>query len=1416
MMPANQQPNQTRSRRTLRRVVIVVAAFGVLGVFAGILHVANRVQRDRLISEARTQGLAAHEAGDYQTAIDRLGYVQSRQSNDPIVTYSLASAYSSRADSTQKELMSAAMLARRAWELDQDLTDAAMLEIMIRGRLAQHTEHLDAARRLLNVDPGNEHARRAEITALASLGRRQEALDSAIDLAGLFPDDLASHRTVLQLLTGLEAVESRRRMREYAESLVSDHQGEPSFLVLAAQAFAQAGDLERSMQIADMLADPDSAAALTTDALPGVVQLLDALAMRTEATGILESLQNRPELAESIAMIQVQRKYKSGRIDEARTRADSALSTIENPGRDLLLWSAVVGAGTLPDPDAFEAGYHQSVLAGLRASRAQAPGVALTHFYDALEYRPTDALAMSGLAAAHDSLGAWVEAQRVRARALRAAPDFTVIRLAHIESLLRHGEPAAATSAARTGLRIDPSHGGLALAYIMSVTDLAERGQARTDDIRSAVEAARELDQNKLPELGISPASPLLARLLIVRGDRGGAERIIESILSADPGTINAHQLLALARSASRSGLYLSEDLLQHVDLDPTVDAALLLDRAQRLAASGQNESGLMVLDAAIENAEEGSPRASSLMLARAAYLDQTGDPRALAEMQRLGTERTEDAVAQTLVLESESAWNDASLIAASIAHLRRLSGEASAGWRIHEALRLQRFEPSEASAAKAVVLLEPVTLESVSNPAASIVLAQAYRSLGDTSAAITALRKAADAAGDRPGVHLQLLTLHQSRGEIEEAVRRGRVLAAIEPVDTGARRERALALLGVGMAEQAMEDAEQLVATGEARDLFIAARVAAAANETTRLDAWLDALASRRDLEDRLLAAASALLAEAGRADDAITLIEAHASAGDTADTLRARAAVWAATGLLDRAIASVRDAYAASRDSQDLITLAKLLSSAGRLDEARSSVLAAAGDEAPGPMLRLMSEALEAGDAGFAEGRPAAAEETLELVRRMLIEEIEPDELVASFRSIASRHPTYFPAWAMLIETLASQNRLEEAAQAALTASRILPSDARPARLAVELMIQLRPLSRAVAAAREWQRRSRPDTYQADTTLAALLVRLDRQEEAGELINLWGQRIASDSSTPPVLLRLYAMQLVTSGRSEEARAIFSERIGIDPRWNQHRVELARDLIRYADAPDAARRWLNGIPDDAWADGSLALRGAQARLDLVSRTARPDDQQLALEAAELARDRATPATERAARLIDIDAHRMARRYAEAVARARNAVERAPGDPMTIAMLVQASADAADSLDAAEAVADLDRDRLLEDVLAAGATLDPVSTQPAVRTLVTDSIGRAYRLAGNAAEAEAAFRRVLAIDADHTMARLGLAEAFVDQGLTAQAMRVLSSSTFRDAMDAQPSLAPRLDRILRSLTVASVPQAASMAQPNDR
>lgn len=1381
-----------KKQRVLKRFVILGIIVAVIIATGFVLHVARTRSKQRLLSEHLETGMAAYEAGDYETAAEKLGYYNAAISDDPDVVYTLAEAYRKLPNVGGEELRKALNLARTASELAPERPEPLELQLDLYARLGQQTERLATAEKLIALDPETSKGRTDKAMAQVALGQREEALATARELTALTPDDPEAHRLVFAILAGGDTGLSRQHIAAYANELGESHPSDPRFTVLRVHAMALINEFDEAREIASSLMD----ASFDDDTLVEAVRALDLLGMRDQADALIEKHAEDPVLNQQTALLSVRRAFMRGSIEEAAEIAGQALATQDNPTPELIPWALIAGADVPQEKiDAILAedntpSYISAMVEGYRAIEQRLPIEARDAFERAVALRPDDPLAGAMLADALDRVGAWKDAARLREEILRRAPEFTTVRLVHVESLLSRQRPIEADASIREGLRIDQNNGALLLAHLLAVRDMAQAGRALPEEIRGSIRLAQAMEEG---EEGITPATIPMAQLMLASDQLAPLEGVLDRIASAEGNTLNVRALLGLAEMMDDAGHPRTEEIYGLIDARVGVDPYVVLERATALADAGDASAGRALIESKL--GEAGPQRTLRLEMARAAYLDRIADPSAHRVIADLADEHPESAPVQMLVLESRAGWSNGETISKAVGRLRSITGDNATGWKIQEARRLLTFEPSDQNAATVVTMLSGETARI--DPVAQLVLADAMAMLGDDDAAADHLERAIDAGLEDPKLMLRLISIRQSRGELDAARRWAVALSRIEPVTPAIRRERVAALARLGMLETAASDANILAQSPNPRDLVLAANIAAQIGNTNAERARLDALLALETIPDDVLSFVLISLVEAERQDDAAALLERERTANPTVDYILAEATFLDQTGRLDDAAQLVSQAAERTRDIRLLAAKSRYLARQGRTDDALEAAEAGLKLDPENPDLALLRDAINLVDAPsgaqLASGSDEATRRVIEAIRAHTVDTQDREALIQELRTITTEAPTSYPAWSVLVTQLQAAGRLQEAIESAQTAMRLIPGDPRPARLTVDALLLMDEPRGAMAAAQEWANRSRgsrEELYEAETTLAALHARLGSNANALRVLEPWADRIKNDPEANSVLVRLLASMRIIAGRPDAAWEIIAPRVEQDPRWLASAIEISRDVIIRDGSVEAARAWLDRVRSTWDGQPEDTLREAQAQLDIASQTGSENDFLAVIETLDEldAMNADADLIERGSALLRIEAERQLGRTEDAARRARTLAAARPGDSMAKSMsaltMIETGGDANEAANLAQQAVRL-------------AQENPRARFELITAL--NALGRAQVARGSAEEAENTFRRAIGLLERPGAPHIGLAEALIALDRQAEASRIIRDPDLLERVRVSPTLSARLERIRTAL-----------------
>jgi tetratricopeptide (TPR) repeat protein len=566
-----------------------------------------------------------------------------------------------------------------------------------------------------------------------------------------------------------------------------------------------------------------------------------------------------------------------------------------------------------------------------------------------------------------------------------------------------------ADAASRAQREIDESLDGL-LALARSAPDDASTWQAltllaipagRVERVEPALRAA--LAENGERAL----LRPLLAALVVARGDEAGGEALLRDAVRADTGGARVALVRFLtARGRSADAIALLEDgLAQRPD-----DAELRFALAElRLDASGDGAAAEAV--SRFESLRPGTPQAA-LLRARLALvhgdsagaraqllrlapeldtaatqywlgraLDSTGDPAGAAHRMRLAAARDPAAPGPWLeLLRLAQARGDSREAEQAAAGVVLRAPQFLAGWQgLVDALIDQRRAADALATAQRAAALQPDRLET------SLLVARALRASGRTDEALARLDETSQRSGESAEIAAERVLALGLAGRIDAARdAAGRAIAARG--DT-AVLHHALAgvLFQAGLADEGGAEVERALALApdDLRPLALRCEFEAATNRFEAAAADCARFLERQPDHARIqfaLGAAQAgsgraqeaeasyrraaaldpnavaarnnlalLLAERGDLDGALTVAQqAFAQASEDADVLDTLGWLYLKKGLTSRAVSLLEDAHQRAPDRDGVkLHLAQAYRAAGREDQARPllDALAASG---------------------------------------------------------------------------------------------------------------------------------------------------------------------------------------------------------------------------------------------------------------------------------------------------------------------------------------------------------------------------------------------------------------------------------------------------------------------------------------
>jgi len=1387
-----------RGKKRLALLLIVGALLGV-GIVAG--KTIRDSQRQKRIAEAKQVGEAARSEGDHRTAVNELGFylIQTSRLNEgqPIDGETWLEWADSRrrvVEENGDHLALAINGARNAAALMPDDPRPNEMLLELYAQTGQLTERLDVAEALLEEDPAHPEANTARALSHWRLGDEEAALEAAREMAARRPGDLRAHELLIELtlLAGGEAQE----IRTLAERAVSRHPDDLGFTLLGARAATAVGDIESARAHAERAASMPIEEA---DQFRMLLAMLDALAMEEQSRSVERRELEAAGPGDERLAIAAERAWRLSQPERAKSYFDAEALDPSSASDVFLGWWAMLSIG---DQDAEAVRSHpaieelrsrasdaavawREIIDAYLAMREKDWGAARDHLAAALASEERNDIAEYLLGEAERSLGERRAAiDRWKRLAFRDG-RWVSLRLSLAEALLGEGEAVEAFSYAAGALGNAPNQSVAAPTLARAAVGVLEEEAAPSDMVATAVEfleACRET-YAEVDEMMATVARGLAAQQRAEEA-RSVARRLIERDASLSAESIAA--LLRLNRQEDWGLAAEIRGLGEKRDLSPALAFVLAVESADR----GEAEEGLRSLRRAAEEADASQARAYERRIAL--YMDLIGHEEALDRLRALAEQNPRSSRIQIDLLESRAAWRDPGVVKEAIGRLKSTAGEESLTWRLYEARRLLRFDPTEANAAQVEILLDPLMNAADDDPTPATLVAEARLISGDADRAIDALVTAVQIAPDDPRLYPRLIGLLQQQGRAAAAERFLADFFEIEDLAPGARRRRAGLLATQGLWEQAAADYEALGEEQNEQDLLALASVRLKQGRVAQAGEIFEDLISRESPSMAAIQGAAQHYAATGRMDKAR---ETLAMAEDDPPGRRARAAAyfWEQQGEAERAgekfveFASARGTGAAWAEVVSFHLRERDFDAAQRAvergleadpDHQGLTIASRTIDLSRGGELsdQAMSDLVGGLGAGAAS---EAAEETLEALLALQKSPEDLDAHVARLEEITEDFPTFFPAWRMLAIALVQQERMEEALDVATQAGSVLPTDARPRRLATEILMMRGERERALAAARQWRERTLEDPIEADVTIASLEQSLGRTNAALGRLEQHRDRIVSQADRRPSRLVLLAQTLAADGQTEEAAALLLPLASEDPVWAARSMRVA---IALATRPGEAFAWVERVgPLLSEEDGSAILLG-QTLYEVGMATGDP-------------------------------------RFFEAVVRRLEPRASAEGAGATFAALTAASREAlgeeseaerlyrlaASGKDAPAAVLNNLAYLLLKIGASAEEAYDlavrAVEEQPRNATFL-DTLGVALLALGRHEEAEEVFERALRLTPSEPGLLIGLAEARLGQGEEASARATLDRADA--ALAASGSLPPevreRYERLRESLS----------------
>jgi tetratricopeptide (TPR) repeat protein len=1198
--------------KTIQRLVILLGVISVLVTASIAVWVSHQRGKQRQLAEDRKLGVAAYQSGDYALALDRLRSYTAAFPDDYEALYAYGVSRLRVETGSFRHVAEARQVFEQLLRMRPDDLNAAhfLLDLYVRFRYVP--EVLSLSSTILQKDPADVAALRAQTDALAYTGKTQQALAAAEKLNQVAPTDLPGLVQTYTLLVKLNRPPSE--VLERFARLQQAHPDDPRFEMMLGAAAQYAGDKPAALKWL-------RAAAAHPLSDPVFVQTLTGMFDRLRLFGESQALLDRAAAASdnkdpAILRVLVQRFWQSGRYEQAIDRLKDLDATNPQTRSDLL---AIKALSLFSLNRRSEANEIVEALKNRRTDNAaQAWATALAVRYDdvpdardaivkyqsALARDRDNAVICCWIGDAYARLGENDLALRQWRQSAELMSSWPAPAIQMSRALLAADRPAAAVEAAGAAVRGAPESvsARVALAVALYAALQQSPNPVETQQLEQMIDQLQRAVPDEPETLPIAVA--LKAR----SGKKDAAAALVRDALSpqrpTSVGTLS--RLLAVSR---REKLGLEAEISARLDQATAAAGGaaamtprIAYERAIDLAQAGKPSDGLLLLTSAAKAAAPSGDGNLALQwrLAEAEYRDNTGDAAgARAAWIAIGDAHPDDPAVQSLILRSaRGAWEDRAFVSRTIERVHQLTGDEGQLWRLSRA-KLLMSSPDKAERAKAngeaVGLLTDLVRAAPDVPEYRLLLAQALLAQGNRKDAADHLRVAVEMDPTNAAAMVQLAQLLQEQGRFDDARRYLDRAVGAGSVLPPQQREVVATLLArqgaIGAALSALAPARETLDTNgkvmlaelyrksgdpqsaegiyaallkdtttppSAMVLSSAAEFYASQARTADAQAALDRLAADQRVpqltRDLLVAQFNEEYGSLEVARD--KFIAAASSAPDQPRAWRELVLFWLRHDRPADAIAAADEALKHLPNNEELTAL-----------KTRAQVVLAGLDEKAElqPLIEQLAK----------NPRNKSQVEMLQVVQDARWRKLTPDQYAQRLRAIADADTDYLPAQKLLVRQYLLVGKVDEAARIVDRTMDARPTDPEAAQLAVGVYESAGRWRDAKRSAEKWRQRTLDRPLEADLAVARAELALKDPAAAQQQLAPYLAEVRTQPEQRPGAAVLYARSLAASGKAADARALLEPLLSRDPRWRAAWLNIAA-----ADVPDGATaaQWLNAM----------------------------------------------------------------------------------------------------------------------------------------------------------------------------------------------------------------------------------------------
>lgn len=1190
--------------KTKRRVAVLLGVVVVLCGTVGGLYVYLQQQKHQKMQANRENGLAAAEEGDYVRALENLSKYVRKNKDDAEALYQYGVARREVEKRRNSHLAEALSIFQTLLDRHPGHKEGRRDLLKLYTKVGYETEARDLANRVLEEEPDNAVALRAKAVALSRLQQFDGALEAARRLVEAEPDTLR-HR-LLHLTLMQRADRSNEQILDHVQKLHEQSPDDPRFQMMVGYAHGLAGNREKAFEWLEKAASHDIE---DTEFIRLLVSQLDRLGRYESAMALLTEHAAQDATPDLWRML-VRRLFERQQYDQLLQRLKDVNPDDSEADSDLLVFKALAhvrqGQAENARPIAEGlAGRERDVTAAAWApvlrhmvsgdDQSRNPGETVQTLREALEKTPGDPYLRDLLARAYMDLGEPRLAVEQWKRVIQQTSVWSMPYVRIAQALSESGQHREALEAAQSAARRSPSSAGAILSVANAWAGALRSGEVPAESSEQLSELLSRI-QSSVPNPG--RILPLFVEVVARSGDKDRAARLIESALSEEEDPPSQRTLLRLAAVSEDHGLGLADRCLalSREAHEMTPDLALAM-AARTVRTDGQDAAREQLQQLIDEHGDGGL----QWRLARARFLDRIGDPQAAKLWKELANNNPENLSIQRMALEADSVRGEQAFVDKVIERVKSLGGQEGLTWRVARARwLLGGDEVTEGEAAEAISLLTAVNRSAPRMPEARLLIAEAFRQIGNLDSAIDQLKTASDIRPNNASILLQLGQLYRQAGrltELRDIVRRVSELDGLSPQRS---RQAASLLASTGQIEEAinlLQPGDQAPQDPQARLMLAELRRRSGQMQRAN-DLYKSVIRDRPSLS--AIREYANFLGEIGQHEEAMKIF-ASLKELDLPEGARPAmlAEYYRRRGEIDRAARHYRNAIKAVPDRQSLRSrLIGLLLENGRVEAAlaaNTKAIEALPDHAPfnaieehrqllqrlggrAPLQPLVASLLQ----GQSERR--AAVEALRAIDGVEQKsEDERDTMFTRLRSLADGNPRFLALQLAVVDLCLGAGRNEQAATLASRAMDVFPTEAGPAQRAARAFAAQGRWSEALSVARRWRERSASQPLEAELFIAQAHLNLGNAQQALDQLEPYRSTALENPGRYNRLVRLHCQALVLDDRADRAAEILQPLLTQAAGWRQFFSSLAMNQVS---DPQTAADWLRRVeqamPGDA------------------------------------------------------------------------------------------------------------------------------------------------------------------------------------------------------------------------------------------